>query len=263
MSDKAPRYLFAVKNWRTRSAENLADSARHTFYLTLSGQSRLTETWTEGGPRYAGREQPGTVTYIPPFRQRFSAYADVDSRFLTLRVDPGWLARQIPEPMAWRPFTNEPRPEMSRALRRLAETDGAILRDPLAGADIVLGLVALLDAETAQNLSSVSLVSFDVRLIRRIEDWIEAHLAGGIELDDLASLAGLSPWQFSRRFRAALGVSPYRFVTHVRLRRAKAMLTEGGLPIARIAAATGFHDQAHLTNTFRRFTGVTPMAYRG
>lgn len=47
----------------------------------------------------------------------------------------------------------------------------------------------------------------------------------------------------------------------LRVERAKRMLQQRE-PIAEIAVASGFSHQEHLTNVFRRFTGVTPGAYR-
>jgi AraC family transcriptional regulator len=60
----------------------------------------------------------------------------------------------------------------------------------------------------------------DVR-IRRVIEYIAEHLEDDIGLDELASVACLSPFHFSRMFRNTMGVPPYRYLTHVRLERAK------------------------------------------
>ena len=98
-------------------------------------------------------------------------------------------------------------------------------------------------------------------LLRRVDDWIDAHLDQAIHLEDLAALAGLSGFHFHRMFRLSRGVAPHAWVTARRTERARAML-HSGQPIAGIAAACGFSSQSHLTRVFHRQTGSTPASYR-
>jgi AraC-like DNA-binding protein len=60
-------------------------------------------------------------------------------------------------------------------------------------------------------------------------------------------------------FREEVGLSPKRYARIVRVRRAVERL--GTMSLARLAAETGFYDQAHLTVEFRSLLGVTPRAY--
>lgn len=89
--------------------------------------------------------------------------------------------------------------------------------------------------------------------------------APGLRTDErvarAATRAGLSRESFSRRFRRDHGMPPHAFQVMARLNNARDMLRLG-LPIAAVAADTGFADQSHLGRCFRRFFGVTPGAYR-
>lgn len=98
--------------------------------------------------------------------------------------------------------------------------------------------------------------------LRRIVDYIEAHLGEELTLTELAEVACLNPSHLSRSFKAAVGVGPQRYVLQRRVDRAKALLRGSSMPLAAIAAELGFTDQSHFTNTFRRETGVTPGRFR-
>jgi AraC family transcriptional regulator len=98
--------------------------------------------------------------------------------------------------------------------------------------------------------------------LERVRDYIEAHLDGRLILTDLAKVACLSPYHFSRSFKQAVGVGPQRYVMQRRLERAKTLMRRTNEPLAEIAQRVGFADQSHLTSIFRRETGVTPGRYR-
>src|SRR5262249_11115727 len=78
-----------------------------------------------------------------------------------------------------------------------------------------------------------------------------------IEVAALAKLAGRSPFHFSRVFLRSVGVSPHRYVVHLRLQRAIELAREGRSSLAEIALHTGFADQSHLSRWIRRVRGVT------
>lgn len=92
-------------------------------------------------------------------------------------------------------------------------------------------------------------------------DYLHAHLAERPTLQDLAVVAGLSPFHFLRRFRAQYHVTPQQMLMALRLLDAKRRLAAGE-PAAQVAAASGLADQAHLTRAFQRRYGVTPVSYQ-
>lgn len=92
-------------------------------------------------------------------------------------------------------------------------------------------------------------------------NYMDAHYAEDISLDALARLANLSPFHFVRVFRRTVGAPPHTYLLNARLRAARGLLATD-MRLADIAQETGFTDQAHLTNAFKRFTGITPGRYR-
>jgi AraC-like DNA-binding protein len=95
----------------------------------------------------------------------------------------------------------------------------------------------------------------------RVVDYLHAHLAERITLEELAAEAGLSPFHFLRCFRAEHHATPQQVLMALRLFEAKRRLAADEPP-ALVAAAVGLSDQAHLTRAFARRYGVTPARYR-
>jgi AraC family transcriptional regulator len=91
----------------------------------------------------------------------------------------------------------------------------------------------------------------------RINDYIVAHLDEPIEISALARIAGRSPFHFCRVFSRSVGMSPHRYIVHLRLQRAVELVQEGRSGLADIAASTGFADQSHLSRWVRRVYGIS------
>lgn len=95
-----------------------------------------------------------------------------------------------------------------------------------------------------------------------VMDWMFEHLDEPITVPDLARLAAISPRTFARRFRAATGTTPLRWLTHQRVTRAQDLLQATDLPVEVIATRVGLGTAANLRTHFRRETGESPASYR-
>jgi AraC family transcriptional regulator len=98
--------------------------------------------------------------------------------------------------------------------------------------------------------------------LRRVLDHIEATLFGPLDLEDLAQVVGLSRFHFSRAFRRAVGESPLAYVARRRLEIAKTLLRTTPLPIADVAARSGFNSASYFCAAFQRAFGRSPREYR-
>jgi AraC family transcriptional regulator len=98
--------------------------------------------------------------------------------------------------------------------------------------------------------------------LRRVCDRIEADLGGELSIAELAREAHLSPYHFSRAFKAATGLPPHSYLTARRIEHAKELLATSEMPMSEIALEVGFSSQAHLTDCFHRLVGVTPRDFR-
>ena len=98
--------------------------------------------------------------------------------------------------------------------------------------------------------------------LRRIVEFIRAHIDQPIRLERLAAAITMSPFHFHRQFKRSTGTTPHRYILEMRMERARALLSESDLPLAEVAAQVGFADQSHFTSAFRRTTAMTPRTYR-
>ncbi len=101
----------------------------------------------------------------------------------------------------------------------------------------------------------------DVRL-KRVLAHIENHLFGDVTVADLADIACLSVFHFTRAFTATVGMPPNRYVSQRRLDAAKALIAGGRRSLIEIAIRCQFSSQSSFTRAFKRATGLTPAAYR-
>ncbi len=124
----------------------------------------------------------------------------------------------------------------------------------------LLWLLARLVARHAAVLLTPPRVGRERGAVARAREYLEAHVARNVSLDELASVAGLSPFHLVRIFRAHVGLPPHRYQVQVRVARAKRLLAAGLAP-ALVAAETGFADQSHLSRHFKRLVGVPPGHY--
>jgi AraC-like DNA-binding protein len=95
----------------------------------------------------------------------------------------------------------------------------------------------------------------------RVREYLHDNYMRSLTLDDLASVASLSPYHFQRQFKAHFHVTPHQMLMAIRLWRAKHFLTQG-MPAADVAALTGLTDQSHLTRAFTLRYGITPVRYQ-
>lgn len=149
-------------------------------------------------------------------------------------------------------------PARARRLQGVLESMWHTPDDPLAFdgllAELVDGLRPL--ARTAAKPAERGHVRFD-----GVIDYMQAHFGERIVLDDLAGVAGLSPFHFLRQFRAQYHVTPHQMLMARRLYAAKQWLA-AGVPAAEVAARAGLTDQAHLNRTFTRRYGISPVRYQ-
>ena len=97
--------------------------------------------------------------------------------------------------------------------------------------------------------------------VGRVVVFIEENLERPLSLDRLADEAELSKYHFARVFREEVGKSPWAYVRHARLEKAKTLLKQGAPP-ATAALESGFFDQSHLTNVMKDMEGTTPKQYQ-
>ncbi|HAO31939.1 MAG TPA: hypothetical protein DCQ84_03160 [Candidatus Competibacteraceae bacterium] len=159
------------------------------------------------------------------------------------------------------------RPGCSRHFMRIAareltdrhEPAQDVLRFPLAEfaersaeGDWAVGLDDLLSRYLARQPPRTNAIDRAVDLIESRRDTIRIR--------EVASYVGKSQRQFERDFLENVGISAKLFASIIRFRHA-ARLIRDGMPIAAVAADTGYADQSHLSHEFKRLAGVSPRRF--
>ena len=157
-------------------------------------------------------------------------------------------------------------------IERIARAIRAEMIDPApAGKMLAETLAAALGVYVVRHYSNLAPASPPLpssrgalapRRLRRVTEFIEAHLGDDLNIETLAGEACLSPFHFARAFKAATGTAPHRYLTDRRIERAKALIDEGELTFNRIADVCGFSSQAQFNRSFKRCVGATPGQYR-
>lgn len=125
----------------------------------------------------------------------------------------------------------------------------------------LLWVLAKLIVQHADNRPAFRAAPAEHNSVRKVRGYLEEHYAEPIRLEDLASHVSLSPFHLLRVFRQEVGLPPHAYLTQLRVRQARRLLA-AGVPIAEVAARTGFTDQSHLTRHFKRTVGVPPGHYQ-
>ena len=142
--------------------------------------------------------------------------------------------------------------------------------ESMASGDLKLRVeevVALL-AETVLSMVSVrspatcASSTRDERRVGEVVRYIEEHVHEALDLDGMATIAGVSKYHFLRIFRNAVGISPYQFVLTFRMRRAALRLISSSDSVTSIGFESGFGDLSTFNHHFRDLFGLSPSEYR-
>jgi AraC-like DNA-binding protein len=97
--------------------------------------------------------------------------------------------------------------------------------------------------------------------LRRARAHIDAHYADPLTLEQLGSIAGLSPKRFSERFQQVYGQRPMSYIITRRVEHAQELLTSNML-VRDVAHLVGYDDQFYFSRIYKKYTGESPEAAR-
>lgn len=92
--------------------------------------------------------------------------------------------------------------------------------------------------------------------------WMGQHLASPLSVPLLAERCAMSPRNFARRFAEAMNMAPGQYVQALRVDAARRMLTDGDVPVERVAARCGFPSAEAMRLAFKRHLAVAPSQFR-
>jgi AraC family transcriptional regulator len=249
-----------------------------SVYAVLGPQAGVTTT----GPHQVGIDFSGHLGLVREIDGRAGRHdAPPGAVYVTGRSPITWLevsdpteALEIYPDRDLRPVPGEVRPSF-------AEPDGVVFavasRLRRAHLDSGAGALTDIEASTLAHLLAGHLLrrygtgpapyrgpAGELRpgAVDVVAEYIRAHLADVITLDNLAGAVSLSPYHFARSFRVTTGMTPHAFVTEHRLMVARDRLLRGDASVTAIALSVGFSNISHFRRLFRRRYGLAPAGLR-
>ena len=245
---------------RTRFRDGVHFSATPRQHLIWFQLSNMRIECRRAGRKVTQEVSIGSLA-ICPAGIDCAADAEEGGDAILVAVDPGQLALATAEDSA---------PE-AQLIERLSGYDNALLelarslavesaseypKGPLFWNEVASVFIGRLASRHTSEHESQTRGRLGKRGLEQVRDYIMTHLDEPIAVAALASIVGRSPYHFSRVFSRSFGISPHRYVVHLRVRRAIELIRDGRASLAEIAARTGFADQSHLSRWVRRVHGV-------
>ncbi len=100
------------------------------------------------------------------------------------------------------------------------------------------------------------------KILRRLESWVEVHLAEDLKLPDLANFLGVGIRQLNRLTRDSWGMSPGKWLASKRIHQAKVLLSESKWSLTQVREMVGIEDPSRFRILFKAATGQTPAFWR-
>jgi len=96
----------------------------------------------------------------------------------------------------------------------------------------------------------------------RAVDYIFAHYARELPLEEVAQFLGMKPTYFSRVFKQATGRCFVEFVNRLRISKSCELLADGDKPVTDVCFESGFNNISNFNRRFQQLKGMTPSHYR-
>lgn len=210
----------------------------------------------------------GGMLYVNPDDIHALEATTDGSRLLTVQFSPNLFDEAHPAPQRVYCCTSwsEQQPQ-DRLLWRRVKTLVEHQRAQAAGfakLAVVYALLSELDNAGEPVLSALSdgYSKRDGQLVKQSMEYIAAHVTGEINLTQVAEIAGMSYFHFSRIFKKISGYNFKEYVMLLRTNKAKSLLKNTQIPITEISHLCGFKEHKQLNFCFNKYCGITPSEFR-
>jgi AraC family transcriptional regulator len=264
-----------VSRWTRRSIEKIEHTSQgagdhHTIGINLKSTAL---TYRSGRMLYDGEVTPGAIHVTSPGQSStviFHSPCDV----LHLYVPQQLLAQRYHEAFdrshSGNIILDAPRITCDASIQRLGHALASVQGDESIFGDIYVESIStaivarLLEQRFSHKSvpSSGSVKALPNWRLRRVIDYIEAHLAEPLTLGGVAASVGLTRMHFAAQFRLATGFTPHAYLLCRRVERAQRLFLETDWPVSQIALECGFSTQSHFSEAFKRLVGKSPTCWR-
>jgi AraC-like DNA-binding protein len=120
----------------------------------------------------------------------------------------------------------------------------------------------LMYCEEQSEGSGADFVNNEDPLMQEAHSLIHQKAFSTLNLKQIASLLGITPVQLTKKFTSAYGVTPQRYLTSLRLNKAKMLLLESKMTVEQISECCGYLNGFYLNRIFAKYEHMTPSQYR-
>jgi transcriptional regulator GlxA family with amidase domain len=136
-----------------------------------------------------------------------------------------------------------------------------------AGREIAVWCSKVFEIEIERNTQSPFIIfngqkDHDDELVQKAQDFIEKNFQEKITVDQLASMLALSRRNLERRFKKATSNTTVEYLQRVKVEAAKLSLESSRENVNEVMYKVGYTDTKAFRNTFKRYTGLSPVEYR-
>ncbi|MGI6225121.1 MAG: helix-turn-helix domain-containing protein [Peptococcales bacterium] len=105
-------------------------------------------------------------------------------------------------------------------------------------------------------------ISKENKYISKAIQFMQDYYSSNISINDICNMIYLSPCHFKRVFKEYTGKTPYRYLTEIRLEKAKEILKEKENSVEEVAKLCGYVNSGHFATAFKQYVGITPSEYK-
>jgi AraC-like DNA-binding protein len=137
------------------------------------------------------------------------------------------------------------------------------VESPRQASEFAHAIVASMRGETIGQLSRSSAPRQSTPdVFFEVEQFCLKNLSRPIGVEDMARVARMSRYYFTRKFGKKRGISPGQYLASLRLDEAKRLLAQGGFTVKEVAIQCGYSDANYFGKVFRKNLGISPGALR-
>jgi AraC-like DNA-binding protein/quercetin dioxygenase-like cupin family protein len=153
--------------------------------------------------------------------------------------------------------------ELEICMRIVNEIDRESREMKRSHGTMMTGLLLELCAKVFRSVHGSDPLKDDMRSpwLSKILDYMEIHFAEDIPISHLRKMAGMSERSFQRHFLEMTGLTPLRYILHLRIARASRMLREENKTVYEAASFCGMENCSYFCRLFKKITGHSPMEY--
>lgn len=202
---------------------------------------------------------PSLLIFHPPDQSHAVAFHNADVGIFRIEIKPQRLEHLREHSRSLMDSSRDFRGGLAAclALRLYKEFQHEDEFSPLA----IEGLALEVIAESSRNSARTS-EHGRPRWLERAREILHAQSTDAPTLSSLAEAVGVHPIYLARSFRKHYRCTVGEYLRRLRIENACREMTVSRKPLSEIATASGFYDQSHFSNAFKRYTGMTPAEFR-